>query len=45
MSITITVSKVGFGGNMNRDWVDIAMVTGWIAAWGVLIYMIPAVGI
>jgi len=32
-------------GNMSRDWYDIAMVTGWISAWGVLIYMIPPIGL
>lgn len=30
---------------MSRDWFDIAMVTGWISAWGVLIYMIPPIGL
>jgi len=30
---------------MNRDWFDVAMVTGWISAWGVIIYMIPAAGV
>ncbi len=30
---------------MNKDWVDIAMVTGWISAWSALIYFIPAAGV
>lgn len=30
---------------MNKDWLDVAMVTGWISAWSVLIYFIPAVGV
>lgn len=32
------------GGKMNSDWVDVAMVTGWVSAWSALIYLIPAAG-
>ncbi len=30
---------------MSRDWMDVAMVTGWVSAWSVLIYFIPAAGV
>ncbi|MEJ2764867.1 hypothetical protein VV869_12995 [Photobacterium sp. MCCC 1A19761] len=33
------------GKKMDKDWLDIAMVTGWISAWSVLVYFIPAVGV
>lgn len=28
-----------------RDWIDAAMVVGWIAAWSALVYFIPATGV
>lgn len=33
-----------YGGKMSSDWLDVVMVTGWVTAWAVLIYLIPAAG-
>ena len=30
---------------MSRDWIDLAIVTGWVSAWGFLVYMIPPAGL
>ncbi|KMV31509.1 membrane protein [Photobacterium swingsii] len=30
---------------MHKDWMDVAMVVGWVSAWGALVYLMPTVGL